>query len=111
MALWRKDIFESLIVNGENHWEFEINGTIRSRKYVNRFLSVKRFDEGKKEQYHFGIDYVCTAINKGRWSKDAKDYIESEGLNLDLSKRPHEKWWHKTGLFWRIEQIKKQIFK
>ena len=106
VALWRKSIFEELIVEGENPWQFEIQGTIRSRLYDNRFLSVKRFYDSRKQPYHYGIDYVCTAINKGRWSRDAKKYVKSEGLKFDFSKRPNEKLWQRTYLFGKIIHAK-----
>ena len=40
------------------------------------------------------MDYICTAINKGRWSKAAKEYARSEGLQIDFTNRPNENWWH-----------------
>lgn len=103
VALWRKEVLEDLIVEGENPWQFEILGTERSRRYGNRFLSVKRFFDGNNEPYHYGINYVCTAINKGRWSKEAMRYAQSEGLSIDFTLRPHEKWWHRTTAYGRLE--------
>jgi hypothetical protein len=105
VALWRKNVLEALIVEGESPWQFEIQGTDRSRGYGNRFLSVKRFFDNDNKPYHHGIDYVCTAINKGRWSKEAKLYAQAEGLCIDFSHRPHEKWWHRTTLYGRIEHV------
>ena len=40
-----------------------------------------------------GIQYVCTAINKGRWATEAKEYSKREGLAIDFSNRPNETWW------------------
>jgi hypothetical protein len=110
VALWRKSVFEKLIIENENPWQFEINGTLRSRCYGNRFLSVKRFFDNNRP-YHYGINYVCTAINKGRWSKEAKEYAKEEGLSIDFSIRPHEKWWHKTQLYGRAEHVTARIKK
>lgn len=97
VALWRKSVFQELIVKGENPWQFEVQGTIRSRKFGSRFLSVKRFRNPDGKPFHFGIDYVCTAINKGKWSKAAKNYAQQEGLAIDFSNRPSETWWHDFG--------------
>jgi hypothetical protein len=94
VALWRKSVLEELIVAGENPWQFEIQGTPRSRKYGDRFLSVKPFLDQNNERYHYGVEYVCTAINKGRWSKAAKEYALREGLEIDFSNRRHEGLWH-----------------
>jgi len=94
VALWRKTVFQELIVPGENPWQFELRGTIRSRKYGDKFLCVKPFYDQNGERYHYGVDYVCTAINKGRWSKAAKEYAVTEGLKIDFSNRRHEGLWH-----------------
>lgn len=94
VALWRKSVFENLIVPDENPWQFEIYGTIRSRKYDKRFLCVKKFVGEKSQPFHYGVDYVCTAINKGLWSKAAKSYAREEGIRIDFSNRPNENWWH-----------------
>jgi hypothetical protein len=93
VGLWRKSVFQELIVENENPWQFEINGTVRSREYGPRFLSVKRFWDAGGKPFHYGIDYVCTAINKGMWSKAAKSYALQEGLAIDFSNRPNETWW------------------
>jgi len=103
VALWRKKVLEDLIVEGENPWQFEILGTERSKNYGNKFLAVKRFFDGNNVPFHYGIDYVCTAINKGRWSKEALHYAKFEGLNIDFTNRPQEKWWHRTTMYGRIE--------
>jgi hypothetical protein len=94
VALWRKTVLEELIVPGEDPWQFELQGTPRSRKYGERFLCVKPFFDQNNERYHYGVEYVCTAINKGRWSKAAKKYALKEGLAIDFSNRRHEGLWH-----------------
>jgi len=110
VSLWRKSVFQELIVEGENPWQFEIQGSARSRKYGDRFLSVKRFLNPDGKAFHFGIDYVCTAINKGKWSKAAKIYAWHEGLAIDFNHFPLLTWWHD---FCRANQFGKcvnQIF-
>ncbi len=109
VALWRKKVLEDLIVEGENPWQFEILGTERSKHFEIKFLSVKRFHDENNAPYHFGINYVCTAINKGRWSKEALQYAESEGLTIDFTNRPHEKWWHRTTIYGRIEHAVNRV--
>lgn len=94
VALWRRNVLEDLIVEGENPWQFEILGSKRSFKYGSRFLSVKRFRRPSGDTFHYGIDYTCTAINKGKWSKAARLYALEEGLDIDFSKRPCETLWH-----------------
>jgi len=93
MALWRKSVLVELLRPGENPWQFELLGTPRSRVYGERFLSVRDLrDETGNLQNHY-IEYVCTAINKGKWSQEAKDYAQQEELAIDFSTRPHEGWW------------------
>jgi hypothetical protein len=94
LALWKKSVFQDLIVENENPWQFELHGTVRSRKYGAGFLSVKLFTTPDGQTYHHGIDYVCTAINKGKWSNAAKVYARQEGICIDFSNRPNETWWH-----------------
>lgn len=92
-AIWNRKILMELININENPWQFEVEGNTRSYKYKDKFLCVKPFYKDKKRFFH-GINYVCTAINKGKWSKAAVVYAEAEGLNIDFSTRPHETWWH-----------------
>lgn len=108
MALWRKSVLAGLIRAGETPWQFEALGTERSRTYGERFLSVRPFWNERGERYHHGVDYVCTAVNKGRWSRAARRYAEREGLSVDFTNRPLETWiddlvhesrWVALGLF------------
>jgi len=94
VALWRKSVFQDLIREDENPWQFERYGSLRSKRYGSRFLSVKRFYGPDNKLFHHGVDYVCTAINKGKWSKAARTYAASEELDIDFSNRPGETWWH-----------------
>lgn len=92
-AIWKKSVMLNLLQENESPWHFEIDGSKRSTKAPGEFLSVKRFLNSNPPATP-GIDYVCTAINKGRWSKEAVEYARNEGLNIDFSNRPHETWWH-----------------
>ena len=91
IALWRKEVLQELIDPNETPWDFEIRGTERSRRYGDKFLSVKK---GGDDPYCYGIRYVCTAINRGRWSKQAKLYAKEEGIDVDFSNLASETWWH-----------------
>lgn len=90
ITLWRREVFRELVVPGESVWQFEINGTERSRKYGPTFLGAKRV--GRDDYYH-GIRYLCTAVNAGKWFRPAWDYVRREGLDVDLSGRPTENLW------------------
>lgn len=90
ISIWRRQVFLTLIRPRESVWGFELNGTPRSRRYGETFLSTKRFGQ---DDYYYGIRYVCTAINQGKWATTAKAYAKSEGLTVDFSKLPCETWW------------------
>lgn len=90
ISTWRRQVFLSLIRPHESVWQFEINGTLRSRSYGDTFLSTKRHGQ---DDYYYGIGYVCTAINLGKWARIAKGYARTEGLAVDFSKLPSETWW------------------
>ncbi|MEP7272581.1 MAG: hypothetical protein ABI882_13840 [Acidobacteriota bacterium] len=83
-SLWRKDVLRTLIDPNETPWEFEWNGTERSRKYRGTFLSVK---PRASDPFYYGIRYVCTAVIRGRWSSEAGEYAKGEGIDVDFSQR------------------------
>lgn len=107
ITLWRKQVFQDLLRPGESVWEFEVNGTARSQKYGDTFLSIKRHGD---DDYYHGLRYVCTAVNYGKWARMAKSYAEREGLQVDFSNLPMETWWdefkrhNRVGIFIRIWQ-------
>ena len=39
-AFWNKDVFENLLDNKENIWDFEVKGSIRSQDNLHPFLVV-----------------------------------------------------------------------
>lgn len=113
ITLWRREVFLDLLRRGESVWEFEVNGTERSRKYGSTFLSVKR--HGRDDYYH-GIRYVCTAVNYGKWSRMAPQYARAEGLEVDFRNLPTETWWDEfkryniIGVFVRIWLYRARMF-
>lgn len=90
-SIWRTQVLRDLVDPTESPWQFEINGTERSRKYGGTFLSVM---ERGSDPYYYGIRYLCTAVNRGRWSREAWKYAEREGISVDFSNFPTETWWH-----------------
>jgi hypothetical protein len=90
IALWRSEVLQNLLISGESAWQFELAGTVRSRRYGDTFLSVKA---NGNDPYFWGMRYLCTAVNRGRWARAAKRYAEAEGVAIDFSRRPSETWW------------------
>jgi len=93
VALWRKSVLEQLLRDDESCWQFELDGTPRSRVYGDRFLCVQPQKALPGRTRPVGIHYVCTAINKGRWATEAVAYAKREGLSIDFTNRPLETWW------------------
>jgi hypothetical protein len=89
-SLWRREVLQALLAPAESPWQFELAGTERSRRYGDTFLSVKR---RAGDDFHWGIRYLCSAINAGRWYRAARSYARREGLSVDFSRLPMETWW------------------
>lgn len=75
IAIWRRQTFLDLLEPDESPWQFEGNGTIRSRRYEDRFLVVS----AEKDK----ISYV-NAVDKGEWREEAYRYAQTEGIEVDF---------------------------
>jgi hypothetical protein len=85
-AIWLKKTFIDLLKAGESAWQMEIDGTRRSSKTDELFVSVWQGD--------YPIDYFATAIKKGRWLYDAVKMCKKERVNADFTKREVESFAH-----------------
>lgn len=80
-AIWKKEVFEDLLIDGETGWNMEIDGSKRSINIKEPFLSV----------YKKVLDYPkATAVKKGKWLYDAVKLCEKEGIKIDGTKRKIE---------------------
>lgn len=89
-ALWRKAVLLEILRDDESPWDFELVGNDRSRTYGTRFGCISGND--LKTVNPGNLSYVCTAINKGRWSTDAIRYAGTENLQIDYGSRGRETW-------------------
>lgn len=81
-ALWRPDYLRRMAeVTGEP-MHFELNGTALSHGMPDRVLSWKR------ELQPWPLDYICSAITRGRWDPNAKRLCDSLGIEADWTMRP-----------------------
>lgn len=87
VCLWRKDVLERLLVPGETAWEIERNGSGRSATFPELFLV-------------YGTGFVCKApirdrhiLMKGRILRDAKPFLQQEGLLTQLNGRKSQSLW------------------
>lgn len=62
--------------------DFEINGTPLSLEIAQPVLAWKR------EIEPWPIQYICSAISRGKWNPDAKILCDKEGIAVDWSMRP-----------------------
>lgn len=87
-AIWNKADLLALMKDGESPWEFEVNGSVRSHDIQKPFLGIT---ESSKEDILAGpVPYLCTAITKGTWMREALALCRKENVALDLSHRPTE---------------------
>ena len=85
MSIWNKEVLNDLLVPGENAWEFETKGKIRSKKYDNFFVSYKPLFK------------FSNAVIKGKWNRRIKKkLIEQYRYNISDTRPSMSK----------IEQIK-----
>jgi len=80
-SLWRRKSLMHLIDKNESPWQFEINGTKRSRGGSYRF-----YNTDKKAINTFSTWLADTAIIRGKWQYSALKYIRSIGYDLVRSR-------------------------
>jgi hypothetical protein len=89
-ALWKRKTLLSILINGENAWDFEIQGSIRSDDYDKFFVVKKDFF------------YFIHSVVRGNFLKSAWKKIQmNEPQLLEFVKRP---------INTRTFEIRKKIF-
>jgi hypothetical protein len=83
-AIWRPSYLAAIAraCPRKNPWRFELDGTEISRYVPQLILSFKR------DVQPWPINYLCSAITKGRWDRTAKMLCDREGIHVDWSRRP-----------------------
>ncbi len=76
-GIWNKDYLMSLLLDGETAWDFEINGSYRSK------FSNERFYCPSKPLFSY-----LNMVEKGRWVLKNVDEAKKHGVKIDLSRRP-----------------------
>jgi hypothetical protein len=74
-TIWKKDILQSLILNGESAWDFEMKGSKRSASY-DKFFCTRTLIF----QYIHGIE-------KGIWKADAVRWLKMRSQKMDFEYR------------------------
>lgn len=76
-AIWRRSTLLTLVRDGETAWDFEQNGTLRSRSRPDGFYCT----------YKRILPYVH-AVEQGRWFRSAARRFGSAGIGCNLETRP-----------------------
>jgi hypothetical protein len=74
-TIWKKDILESLILNGESAWNFELRGSKRSASF-DKFYCTRSL-----------IFKYIHGIEKGIWKEDAVEWLQLRGQKIDFEYR------------------------
>lgn len=91
IGIWSKMGLLKVIKEGESPWEFEIEGSKRSDNLeMNCFCLI---DELNLKYVHGPITYLCTALSRGVWMRDAISLARKEGIKLDTTNRKIESKW------------------
>lgn len=72
-TIWDKDTLLSLLIDGENPWQFEIDGSKRANKISKKLISLK---EGKERPYPY-----IYGLKRGVYTSEALDFIKKENLS------------------------------
>lgn len=75
LSLWNKDVLSDLLQTGENAWEFEIFGTVRSDTYEGFYATWKN------------CFTIVNGVIKGKWERKAYRKIKSLYPDAELEGR------------------------
>lgn len=105
-SLWDVDYIKKLVRPEDSPWDFELAGTKRSNRMEDKLHSVS-------SETRYPISYYCTAVDKGRWKKEAVKLCRKNGIKPDLSKRKIEPYYRRKNirLVFKLLEIKQEIKK
>lgn len=87
-AIWKKDTFNSILIEGYNAWQFELNMEeylLKNNIMINSIVLQSQFYPQN------GIGSLGdTGVHKGMWTKSGYDYLIKYGFENILSKRKKE---------------------
>ncbi len=100
-GIWNREDLIGLIIPGESPWKFELDASERSRNSERAFLGIR--ETSALRYVHGPIPYLCTALSRGEWMRDAIDLCRKNNINLVTGNRPVEgkfryfrrRWYHR----------------
>lgn len=95
-GVWKREVIESLLVDGETGWDMEVRGSRRADLIEEPFLSVT-LDPLTGRNTNPPLPYMSKVISRGRWTREAVALCASEGILVDGTLRPirtklEERW-------------------
>jgi hypothetical protein len=83
-ALWRKDYLISLLRNHETPWEFELYGSVRSRRKPEKVMVTNNLNGDFPPIFVYEVDPVYGyAINGGKWLPKNKELFDKFGIEVN----------------------------
>ena len=95
-CLWKKSVLLSLLKTGENAWEFEQFGSVRSDKYENFYSTYTNYFP------------IINSIIKRVWETSAVKKITRLGIEIDFTKR--RKMTVIESLVWKFKLLRTKVF-
>lgn len=100
-GIWNREDLIRLIIPGESPWKFELDASERSRNSERAFLGIR--ETSGLRYVHGPIPYLCTALSRGVWMRDAIDLCRKNNIHLETGNRPVEgkfryfrrRWYHR----------------
>jgi hypothetical protein len=84
-AIWKKNVLRSYLRKGENGWQFETYGTIRSHFVKHNFFAVNH-DIVRLNEFEI-IPYIFTGIVKGKWYHEVNTLFATNNIIIDYTLR------------------------
>ncbi len=82
-TIWKTSTLKNFIIPTESVWDFELIGSKRSNKLEEPFISLKLINNNRiLEEEHYPLHYLCTAVYKRKWMREAVTLAEKEGFQL-----------------------------
>jgi hypothetical protein len=76
-GIWKKSTLQSLLINGETAWEFEIMGSYRARDLEGFYTT------------NYPVLNCKNMVEKGMWIPKSVKWAKNNDINLDLSARKY----------------------
>lgn len=97
MSVWKKSVLNSLLISGENAWQFEIDGSKRSDKY-GHFYST----------YTDHIN-VVNAVIKSKWCREGITHMRRHGICPEVNARLQMTFFEEFTFF--VKALRSKVFR